>query len=160
MNAGIGVGGTIVWVGTVTAPLDFFVPGEPVVKKRPRTVSVTDGDGRAFTRTFTPGKTGVWEHTVRAHAMRAAALARWAPPTKEDRFALSLELHLGNGTRKDLDNMLKAIADGLQPAKGARAGGVILDDWQICRMVVERVVRCTSPGVHVRLARTTEREGT
>lgn len=134
--------------------LAFLVPGEPQAWQRPTTV-VVDGKARP---PYTPRETIAYEATVRAHAMRAAAIAKWPRPKTEDRFALALELRLGNARHKDVSNITKSVEDGLQPEKGATAGGIILDDWQICRLTVLRVLRCSSPGVLVRIWRTTESE--
>jgi Holliday junction resolvase RusA-like endonuclease len=134
--------------------LAFVVPGEPQAWQRPTTV-VRDGKVQ---RTYTPTETIEYEATVRAHAMRAAALAKWPRAKIEDRFALALELRLSNARHKDVSNITKSVEDGLQPAKGEKVGGIILDDWQICRLTVLRVLRCSSPGVLVRIWRTTESE--
>lgn len=134
--------------------LAFFVPSEPQAWQRPVTV-IQEGKAR---RTFTPDETIEYEATVRAHAMRASALAKWPRAKVEDRFALALELRLGNARHKDVINITKSIEDGLQPANGEKVGGIILDDWQICRFTVLRVLRCSSPGVLVRIWRTTESE--
>lgn len=134
--------------------LAFFVASEPQAWQRPVTV-IQNGRAR---HTFTPDETIEYEATVRAHAMRAAALAKWPRAKTEDRFALSLELRLGNARHKDVINITKSVEDGLQPKNGTTAGGIILDDWQICRFTVLRVLRCSSPGVLVRIWRTTESE--
>jgi Holliday junction resolvase RusA-like endonuclease len=125
--------------------LDFWVPGEPVPKARARTVTTPSGKRG----TFTPDTTAAYERLVKVHALRARALARWPRPTKRDRFALEIEFRLGSERRKDLDNMVKAVGDSLQPE-------IVLDDWQLCRLAVTRVMRCAKPGVRVRLWRAEE----
>jgi Holliday junction resolvase RusA-like endonuclease len=135
--------------------LAFVVPGEPQAWQRP--INTVTKSGKRIQ--FTPHETENYESLVRLHAMRAAALLGWPKPTPEDRYSLVLEIRLGNARRKDLSNILKSVEDGLQPkrSKGViLAGGVILDDWQICRFSVLRVLRHDSAGVLVRLTATDE----
>jgi Holliday junction resolvase RusA-like endonuclease len=134
--------------------LSFFVPGEPRRWQRPVTI-IQNGKRR----TFTPDETIDYELLVRTHALRAMKLAHWAEPGPEDRFALQLLIHLGTARRRDCSNILKAVEDGLQPARGQKGGTPILDDWQICSLSVRRVVRSARPGVRVVLSRTEETVG-
>lgn len=124
----------------------FIVPGEPVAKQRPRTWR-NKKTGKSIT--FTPPKTTRYEEWVKAHALRAAALAKWQRPKEEDRFAISLEVFLGTGRHKDLDNIAKSIMDGLQPE-------IVADDWQFRRIEIHRVMKCPEPGVAVALTRVRE----
>jgi Holliday junction resolvase RusA-like endonuclease len=127
-------------------PVRFFVPGEPQPKERPRTVRLKK-NGQIVT--FTPRSTLDYEGLVRRHAQRALALARWRRPTAEDRFYLALELHLGTARHKDLDDVLKAVQDGL-------AGVAFLNDWHVAQLLVRRVLRAPRPGVYVTLSYSTE----
>lgn len=135
--------------------LSFFVGGEPRSWQRPVTV-IANGKRRP---TFTPKEVIAYEASVRLHALRAMRLASWPDPVPEDRFALALLIQLGTARRRDCSNILKAIEDGLQPAKGDKGGAPILDDWQICSLSVRRVVGSDRPGVRVQLSRTDEARG-
>jgi Holliday junction resolvase RusA-like endonuclease len=140
-NAGLGL------LCPMTGSLSFFVPGEPRSKERPRTVRVKKS---GKTITYTPTATTSYEHTVRTHARRAIALARWGPSSKDDRFNVSMEVRLGTRRRKDLDNIVKAVLDGLMPV-------VFADDWQVCSFYVHRVVGHPKPGLELRIDRVFEK---
>jgi Holliday junction resolvase RusA-like endonuclease len=127
--------------------LYIVVPGEPIPKARARTVTTPSGK----TRTFTPDSTAAYERLVAVHALRARSLAKWPKPTKSDRFALDMEFRLGTERRKDMDNMVKSVSDALQPH-------IILDDWQICKLTVERVMQCEPASTLVVLSRIEERK--
>lgn len=79
----------------------FVVPGRPIPKGRPRTVTTPTGRSR----TFTPRRTRDFEELVAWHAK----LARVRPLAGD--VALTVRLY---GTHADGDNVLKAVADGLQ----------------------------------------------
>jgi Holliday junction resolvase RusA-like endonuclease len=131
---------------TAPLPLRFFVPGEPKAKERPRTVRLKKS-GRIVT--FTPRTTLEYEDLVRRHAQRAAALTPWARPTPEQRFYLAVEFHLATARRRDVDNMLKAVQDGLQ-------GALWADDWQISQVLIRRILKSPKPGVYITVAHTAE----
>lgn len=81
--------------------LTFTIPGEPVSKARAR---FSKG------RTYTPAKTAEAERVV-ASAFVAAG-GRFEPD-KEVTFEVDVTFHNGTRQRRDVDNMLKLILDGL-----------------------------------------------
>jgi Holliday junction resolvase RusA-like endonuclease/endogenous inhibitor of DNA gyrase (YacG/DUF329 family) len=107
-------------------PLFQVVVGEPVSKSRPR---VTRGGG-----TYTPAKTREAEAliaaTVRAENPRLSARGDVC-------FGLQAEFRCGTWQRRDVDNMLKLVADAL-------TGVVWADDSQVSEMSA-RVVRGVGP---------------
>lgn len=131
--------------------VEFFVPGPPVGKGRPKATTI---NGRA--RMYTPAKTVSYESLVAMTASaamagrpllegpvvmtldiafpvaaswskkaRAAALADLTPPTK----------------KPDADNVLKAVCDAINAV-------VWRDDVQVVEVVMRRRYR-EIPGVHV-----------
>ena len=132
----------------------FTVPGEPQGKGRARVGKI---GGHA--RLFTPAKTVAYEGLVAMAAQQAMAdsgpfscavqveidavhtvPASWSKKKRDQ--ALSGAMH--PTTKPDIDNIVKAIADG--------GNGVAwVDDKQIARLVVVRRYGAT-PGVHVRVA--------
>lgn len=98
------------------------VSGDPVSKSRPRVTRTG--------HTFTPAKT-------REAESRIATLVRSAMPGMVSRgdvcFGLQAEFHCGTWQRRDVDNMLKLVADAL-------TGVVWADDSQVSEMSA-RVIR-------------------
>jgi len=133
----------------------FTVPGEPVAK----------GRARAFVRAgrvahYTPSKTANYESRVATFAKQAMAgaepfsgavalsvVVRFAVPTswskKRRQAAVDGLEHVTK--RPDLDNVLKAIKDGMN-------GIAWLDDSQVVRLVDCRKVYAEQPGVDVIVA--------
>lgn len=125
------------------AVLCFFVPGSSQPKQRPRRVRNT-WTGKMIT--YTPRETLSYESKVKTYALRQAALSGWRLGPKTEEYALTLDIRLADGKRKDLDNVAKACADALQPE-------LIHDDWQISEWHMRRVIRSDEPGVYVILKR-------
>lgn len=133
----------------------FTVPGEPVAK----------GRARAFVRAgrvahYTPSKTANYESRVATFAKQAMAgaepfsgavalsvVARFSIPAswskKRRQAAMDGLEHVTK--RPDLDNVLKAIKDGMN-------GIAWLDDSQVVRLVDCRKVYADQPGVDVIVA--------
>jgi len=121
--------------------ITFTIPGEPVAKGRPR---ITLAGGRAHA--YTPAKTAAYEQLV---AVYAAAAMKNAPlmehpvrlhlgiyckvpgswPKKKRADALAGIVRPTSGG--DLDNMVKALADGMN-------GIVWVDDSQIVELVCSK----------------------
>lgn len=133
--------------------VEFFVPGAPVGKGRPRVSTVA---GRP--RLYTPAKTAGFEALVALAGRTAMA----GGPPLDCAVALTLDVCLpipsswpkrkqaaaraGEvfATKKpDLDNILKAIADGLN-------GIAWVDDVQVVRETTQKRYSDT-PGVFVRI---------
>ena len=128
--------------------IEFFVPGAPVGKGRPR--AVRRGAGVAM---FTPGGTAIYESMVALVAQQAMAAAGAAPMAG----ALSVSLDVGMAiplswskkkraaaaageifptAKPDIDNVSKAILDACN-------GIVFGDDSQVVELVV---VKCYAEG--------------
>lgn len=110
----------------------FDIPGEPLPKARPRVVR-----GRAHT----PTRTRAWERTV---GWAALAAMQGRDPLAGD-VAMWLHFRRKNRQRADLDNLVKAIADG--------ANGILWhDDKQIVELhaTVEYASECPGVAVDVR----------
>ena len=130
--------------------MEFFVPGEPQGKGRPRS-----GKGG---RMYTPSKTVAYEGLV-AHAA-SCSMDGAAPLTGALRVSIvsvhsipqswsnkKRELHVGKActSKPDIDNIVKAIADG--------GNGVVWeDDKQIASVFAMKMYGAT-PGVRVRVER-------
>jgi Holliday junction resolvase RusA-like endonuclease len=126
--------------------LSFFVPGEPQSKGRPRGV-VSPKTGRVMM--YTPSDTRAYERDVHVRALEARAFSKWPRRAPDDRFALRLELFFSTGRRRDVDNVCKAVIDGMQ-------GAVFEDDWQVVSLAVRRFLKSRNPGVRVYVSRAAE----
>jgi Holliday junction resolvase RusA-like endonuclease len=113
----------------------FVIPGEPVAKGRPRFVRA----GK-FVRTYTPDKSARFEQLVKLEAQNAGVeliegpvsihvIAKW--PMKGQPRKKNPRPGEWKTTRPDLDNLLKAVLDGLN-------GVAFADDAQVVRAVVEK----------------------
>lgn len=87
------------------ADVTFTLPGNPPVKERAR--HGTSKNGKSYT--YTP------KNTVEAEAMIAAAYRAVTnrPPSEDAPFALWLVLCVETWRRRDIDNMVKVVLDGL-----------------------------------------------
>ena len=139
----------------MSEPITFTIPGEPVAK----------GRARAFVRAgrvahYTPDKTENYEARVAIFARQAMAgalplagavslsvVARFSIPAswskKRKQAAAEGREHVTK--RPDLDNVLKAIKDGMN-------GIAWLDDSQVVHLVDCRKVYAEQPGVDVIVA--------
>lgn len=132
------------------ATVIFSVPGEPVGKGRPRVTRA----GHAYT----PARTARYESTVALFASQGMAGRKpleggleasirvslgiprsWA----KGKRALAADGRLPCVRKPDLDNVVKAILDGM-------SGIVYQDDTQVVRLTCDRVYADT-PGVLVRV---------
>lgn len=92
-------------MGNVQVIARFTIDGEPASKARPRF------DGRGYkARAFTPAKTKAAEQVV-AWKFRAAAPHHRAD--SETAYGMACVFFPGTRQRRDVDNMLKLVADGL-----------------------------------------------
>lgn len=98
--------------------ITFTAPGPPVPKERARILK---------RRTFTPGKTKAFESSVAAYARIAMREAGVEMVGKRIPVSLSLEFYMPDRRRRDIDNMAKAVMDGLN-------GVLYHDDYQVVRL--------------------------
>lgn len=136
----------------------FTIPGAPVGKARPRVTRT----GHAFT----PKKTTSYEAMV-----RLLSLSGWSGPEFTGAVLLEVVVYhepkgkgragwaiAANGHRPDLDNVVKAVSDGIQATTAGKARvpvrGVIADDRQIVAIVARSLYAGpgTSPRVEVRVS--------
>jgi Holliday junction resolvase RusA-like endonuclease len=122
----------------------FVIPGNPFAKQRPRF-------SRRSGRAFTPAETVSFERTVGQIAMthfpqpiegpvKLTVWATFVPPQSWSKKKTAETLHRPHIQRPDLDNIAKAIADGLNRIAWA-------DDGQIAEMNVRKVWGLTAQTV-------------
>lgn len=104
----------------MTPKVCFIVPGVPQPKERPR----VGANGNVYT----PRKTTEFEDTVRLLAIIALKQLGW-PLDSEERFGVQMKFYFPDRRRRDLDNGVKAVLDGLQHHKSVP--GVFRDDSQV-----------------------------
>lgn len=109
----------------------FTINGQPIPKARPRVVT---RNGRSHTHT--PGNTVAWEQTV-----GWSALAQGVRCMEGD-LAVVLHFRRKGKRRADLDNLVKAVTDGLN-------GIAYRDDTQIVALSATVVYNAKAPGVDV-----------
>lgn len=120
--------------------LVFSVPGLPVPKQRARTF-LSKG-GKVLSRT--PPETRSYERLVGMHAGVAAARARWEP--RPGPHVLHVAVVWPDRRRRDLDNLVKSIADALN-------GVAWDDDSSVVELHAVSSVNAHNPGVIVRVER-------
>lgn len=135
--------------------LSFFVSGPPQAWQRP--VSMLHAKTKRLV-TFTRKDTSAYEFKIRVHALAAMRHNLWRRPRSTDRFHLKLVFCLGDERRRDLDNLIKAVLDGLQPPKHAKydTATILLDDFQVVELQVSRVLSVNNPGVWISVRRAEE----
>ena len=106
----------------------FTVPGPPVAKARPRLAR----NGHAFT----PKSTRVYERTVALFA-RSAGVRPLSGPVR-----LCVHFFFGDRRRRDLDNCLKSVCDGLNHV-------AYVDDSQVAAISVTRSFDTENPRTEV-----------
>ena len=102
----------------------YFVPGTPRPKARPRVVN-----GHAYT----PERTREWEDAVRM---------LYQGPTYEGDLTMTLYFYMPNRRRVDIDNLVKAVFDGLN-------GKAYHDDGQIVALHATKAIGKNEPGVWI-----------
>ena len=118
-------------VTTVT----FTIPGKPFAKQRPRATRMG--------RVYTPAETVSFERTVGMIAnphfpqpidgpVRLTVVATFAPPASWSKKKTAAMLHRPHTQRPDIDNCVKAVADGLNRIAWA-------DDGQVAEIVAKKV---------------------
>lgn len=116
---------------------EFVVHGEPVPKQSFRVVEARHGSKRGFV----DPRVLAWETAV-----RLAARLSLAEQNKEilhsEAIEVYVDFHLGNNRRVDLDNLVKAVFDGMK-------GEVFRDDCQVVTLLAKKGVDVTFQGVHI-----------
>lgn len=115
--------------------LSFFVDAEPRAKQSFR---YAKGGG------FTPARIKAWQGEVGWAGQRAMSAAGFVGPMQGN-LTLELIFVLGNLRRIDLDNLSKAVQDGLNEI-------VYVDDKQNIRLVIDKFVCRTRQGVFVHIS--------
>lgn len=115
----------------------FTVPGLPTPKGRPRVIH-HDRAGRVLKkpRTFTPKATKVYEKKVAAMALKAKVRRISGP------VYLAIQVFVPADSPADLDNIYKAIADGLE-------GIAYENDNQVWAGAFERRTDAANPRVEI-----------
>ena len=117
-----------------SATIAFEVPGNPQPKQRPRVVTSCSGRSVAYT----PRRTRFWELSV-AHEARQCL-----PEPLEGPLSVSLAFFRGDKRRCDLDNLAKAVLDGLN-------GIAYHDDAQIVELNLRREFDRERPRVEIEI---------
>jgi Holliday junction resolvase RusA-like endonuclease len=116
----------------------FTVPGPPVPLARPRTVR-----RHGIVMTYTPSNSRRYESSIKAHCLAAKGRRDWA---LDGEYALRCTIVFGDRRRRDLDNVIKSVADSL-------IGVVYADDSQIVELVATREIDRDRPRVEVEVER-------
>lgn len=128
--------------GKTSRELRFVVPGKPQGKQRPRR-----GKGGRF---YTPPETKHYEHLVRSTSLRHVLASRrpgtdrWTAIPESQRWPVDhrgpveveLQVYWPDRRRRDADNVLKSVMDGLQTPRKGWGSGLITDDSQVVRASV------------------------
>ena len=133
--------------------VEFFIPGQPVSKGRPR-FTVRPAKTGTFARAYTPAKTRAYETTVAQYAKIAIRKPLDGPVRVDLVFTMPIPQSLSKTRQKaligqphakkpDLDNLIKSCFDPLNGIAWA-------DDSQVCELHARKVYGET-PGVLVRI---------
>ena len=107
----------------MSTELTFTIPGEPASKARPRF------DGRGIKgRTYTPAKTKAAEAAV---ALMFRSAGGKFEPDGEVTFGVEVTFFNGTRQRRDIDNMIKLVLDGLN-------GVAWVDDTQVTEVTARK----------------------
>lgn len=114
----------------------FTVHGEPIPKQSFRVIEARQGRKRGFV----DARVQAWEDAVRLAAR--LMMARNNLDCIRDNVILTITFHLGNHRRVDLDNLIKAVLDGMK-------GEVFFDDCQVTKLVASKLVDEEFQGVSI-----------
>jgi len=121
--------------------LSFVIPGEPVAKGRARARARKSASGRDYSQIYTPPESAAFEDRVSMFARDAGAEVLDGPVSLTARFWFEWPRSKWRKTRareeawkdtgKDVDNLVKAIMDGLN-------GVAYYDDRQVAVLIVQK----------------------
>jgi len=132
------------------ARLEFYIPGKPVAQGRPRAVAF-----KGHARVYQPQKSMSYQSIVSTYTYEAMGKAQIAEQIKAP-VRLSIEFRypfpksmakyrqrdgMGKPTKPDLDNLLKAVLDGMSVLWG--------DDAQVVEIKAKKTMASAMPGVGV-----------
>ena len=112
-------------------PVYFTVDGPPVPKGRPRIVKG---------HTYTPPRTKAYEAAV---GYAALAARTWDAPTDKP-VSVVAWFYMPNRRRVDIDNLIKALFDGMQ-------GSLLVDDGQVVDVEAHKFLDRDNPRAEVRV---------
>lgn len=121
----------------INQTIAFFVPGEPRAKQSFR-ASKTGRGG------FTPAYIKAWQSDVGWEGQKRMRDLGFMEPLEACAFTVTLTFFLGDARRIDLDNLSKAVQDGLNDI-------VWKDDQQNIRLVLEKYICRQRQGVLVQI---------
>jgi Holliday junction resolvase RusA-like endonuclease len=133
---------------------EFFIPGTPVAKGRPKFFRRGN-----FVGTYTPKKTENFENNIfsyaASYARQNSVLPSEGPVSIDVKFFMPRpKSHskrqreiLWHTSRPDKDNLVKAVLDGIN-------GVFFKDDSQVCKESSEKLYAAENqqPGIHVTIA--------
>jgi len=120
--------------------LSFVVDGKPQCKQRARRGKSRSQGGKGG-RWYTPRETVVYENTISAAALAAMAVAgigRRYPGW----VSASVHCYFPDAHRRDVDNVLKAVLDGMKDV-------VYADDYQVRGATVTKAIDRERPRTEV-----------
>ena len=113
--------------------IEFFIPGPPVGKERPRLGKFG---------VYTPAKTQTYEAQIALLANVARNQAQIFAPLQNE-VQIDLQIHCASKKAPDIDNIIKSILDGMNNV-------IYLDDSQVIALNAIKYLESTKPeGVHV-----------
>lgn len=115
-------------------PVVFTLAINPVAKQRPRTYRTKSGE----TRTVTPKKTQDYEKQVARHA----SISRNSPDMLTGELSVSIIIRRKTAHRADIDNIVKAVMDGME-------GVLYKNDSQVMELYSRLYRKDPNPGIDV-----------
>ena len=128
--------------------ITFTIPGQPVPKGRPRGAlprkgDLLPGDDPKAIRFYTPARTKIYERKVGVCAKQAGVR-----PT-DNEVAVSAKFYLKDRRKVDVDNLMKAVLDGLNRVAYA-------DDKQVWAIQALRRIDPENPRAEVTITERAE----
>lgn len=114
----------------------FYVEGEPVPKQSFRVVEKRSGK----THGYADQKVTAWQNAIGYEANK------YFPEKMTGKLKATLRFYLSNNRVIDLDNLSKAVLDGLK-------GIAFKDDCQVFELILSKSVDAHNPGVYIEIGR-------